>query len=300
MARTYARVKTAIWADDDFRDLPVSAQHLYFVLLTSASLSYCGVADWRPRRIASGAGDWGPYGVVEAARLLHDGLYIVVDEETEEVLIRSFIRHDGLMDQPNVAAAMVRDYGMIASTHIRGVVVHELRRLFDEHPELKGWKDAKTGKERGFLLLGNPSVNPSGNPSGWGSVNPFAMPDETLTETLPVTLAPLLTPSPTPTPDSNSPSGTGRAPKRAAQLPADWEPKQQHMEIATEYGLDPAFQLRKFRDYHEAKGSTMKSWDAAFRTWLNNARSFDRGTRRPTDDADAHAVRFLNREGGAA
>lgn len=62
--------------------------------------------------------------------------------------------------------------------------------------------------------------------------------------------------------------------KRARQIPPDWQPKNDHLKIATEYGLDPAFELRAFRDHHEAKGSTFKSWDAAFRTWLNKSRSF--------------------------
>jgi hypothetical protein len=73
------------------------------------------------------------------------------------------------------------------------------------------------------------------------------------------------------------PNGTTKAaPKRAIQLPADWQPKDDHLAIAREYNLDPAFELRKFRDHHEAKGSTMKSWDAAFRTWLNNAKTYQR------------------------
>lgn len=70
------------------------------------------------------------------------------------------------------------------------------------------------------------------------------------------------------------PNGTTRGAKRATQLPADWSPKDDHLKIANEYGLDPAFELRAFRDHHEAKGTTYKSWDAAFRTWLNKSRSF--------------------------
>lgn len=62
--------------------------------------------------------------------------------------------------------------------------------------------------------------------------------------------------------------------KRATQLPKEWKPNESHLEIAVEYGLDPAFQLRAFRDHHEAKGTTYKSWDAAFRNWLNKAHSF--------------------------
>src|SRR5687767_10235844 len=99
MARTYARVKTDIWADDDFRALPVEAQHLYFVLLTSNSLNYFGVTDCRPVRIAAASGTWSPKAVAAAGCVLAEHLYLVIDEATEEVLIRSFVRNDGFMAQ---------------------------------------------------------------------------------------------------------------------------------------------------------------------------------------------------------
>lgn len=199
MARTHARVKVRIWIDEDFRSLPPEAQHLYFVLLTAENLSYCGVADWRPARIAPHASGWSVQRVLAAAHILEDRLYIVVDEDTEEVLLRSFIRNDGLMDQPNMATAMVRAYAGVSSRIIRGVVVHELNRLIADEPGLKGWGNAS-------VLLSNPSVNPSDHPSVWGSINPSTNPSVnpslmdagTLPETLPETHPPLLTPSPTP------------------------------------------------------------------------------------------------------
>jgi hypothetical protein len=77
-----------------------------------------------------------------------------------------------------------------------------------------------------------------------------------------------------PDPTHSSSGTTSGGAKRATQLPADWKPNDSHLEIAKEYGLDPAFELRAFRDHHEAKGTTYKSWDAAFRTWLNKSRSF--------------------------
>ena len=53
MARDRANIRTDIWNDDDFRQLSASAQLLYLQLLTSATLTYAGVADWRPKRIAA-------------------------------------------------------------------------------------------------------------------------------------------------------------------------------------------------------------------------------------------------------
>lgn len=138
---------------------------LYFMLKTAPKLSYCGVTDWRPARLAANTSDWDVERVLWAGRELHRGLFIVVDSFTEEVLIRTFVKHDGFMESPNIASAMVREYASIASKLLRGVLVHELNRLHDADPELKGWRKAD-------VLLGNPSVNPS-DPGIEGFPEPF-------------------------------------------------------------------------------------------------------------------------------
>jgi hypothetical protein len=195
MARTYAQVKTAIWGEDHFRELTGDAQLLYFMLKTAPVLSYCGVTDWRPSRIAANAADWDTERVISAGLELHQGLFIVVDAATEEVMIRTFVKHDGFMESPNIASAMVREYASIASKHLRGVLIHELIRLHDSDPDLKGWKKAA-------VLLSNPSVNPSINPSGWGSGNPFDVVEGRVNGTPRVTPPSL----PSPSPSSLSPS----------------------------------------------------------------------------------------------
>lgn len=164
MAREYAQVRLAIWGDDDFRALSPRAQHLYLTLLTSPSLSHCGVGDWRPKRIAALAAGWSAGEVEEAAAELVGKLFIVVDEDTEEVLVRSFLRHDGLMKQPKMATAMASAHAAVASTVLRRVIVHELQRLKQDHPELKGW-----GSEKASELLSKESVDPSTYPLGKGS-----------------------------------------------------------------------------------------------------------------------------------
>lgn len=40
---------------------------------------------------------------------------------------------------------------------------------------------------------------------------------------------------------------------------------------------DPERELQQFKDHHIAKGSTMKDWQAAFRTWLSNAVKYQEG-----------------------
>lgn len=167
MARVYARVKVTIWADHDFRQLTDQAQALYFRLLSSPTMSLCGVADWRPNRIAALTRGMTAEGVRLAAKELEEHSYILADDETEEVLVRTFVRHDGLIATPNIAAAMVKDYAGTASATLRGVIIHELRRLKDDEPEMKGWSVASK-------LLADPAIdpaseNPSGNPSAKAS-----------------------------------------------------------------------------------------------------------------------------------
>lgn len=219
MAREYAQIKLALWADDDVRALSPQAQHLYLVLLTAPSMSHCGVADWRPKRIAALAKGWTVEQVEEAAAELIEAMFIVVDEATEEVLIRSFVRHDGLMKQPKMATAMASAHAAVASSVLRGVIVHELRRLREDFPDLHGWGSVKASE-----LLGKGSVNPSGYPLGKGSVKGSGKGKPTPSGEGSGKGCP--TPAPTPAPTTNTvedpaPAGAGAA----APKPEDYSPE---------------------------------------------------------------------------
>ncbi|WP_199267531.1 hypothetical protein [Rhodococcus sp. JT-3] len=284
MAREFAPIKLSIWADDDWRELSIGAQHLYLVLLTSKTLSHCGVADWRPVRIAALAKGWTAVMVEESARELAERLYLVVDESTEEVLLRSFIRNDGLMKQPKMAVAMGRAHDMIASSAIRGVVVHELQRLRLDFPELNGWK-----AEKALETLQMGSVDPSTYPTGYGiksaeergpervsNTGPERVSNGVrervnadLTEGVPNSL--LLSPSSLLlTPDSSAPVAPR---KRGTRLPDGWMPQESTKQWAREnhpnVNLHRAHE--KFSNYWPsvagAKGIKL-DWDKTWRNWI--------------------------------
>lgn len=139
MAREFASIRVKIWQDDDFRSLPRDAQHLYFTLLTIPGLSYAGVLDWRPRKFAAFASDWTPKLIDRASEILREKIYLIVDEDTEEALIRTFIRNDEVLKQPRLAISMVNAYGSVGSRKLQGVITHELIRLHKDQPDLKGW-----------------------------------------------------------------------------------------------------------------------------------------------------------------
>ena len=165
--RGYAQVQLSIWNDDAFRDLPVAAQHLYFVLLTSPGLTYAGTDDWHPGRIAARAAGWTAEQVESAAAVLIHKLYLVVDRDTEEFLIRSFIRNDHLMKQRNLGASMAMARARVSSRGIRGVIVHELKRLKDDQPDLAGFKPDSVSE-----AMDNPAIDPASYPCGDPWIDP--------------------------------------------------------------------------------------------------------------------------------
>lgn len=160
MAREYTRVKLTIWNDPDFRQLPADAQWLYFALMTHPSISLCGVVDWREARLTAISADMNVTRLRAAALALGQGRFIAVDPETEEALVRSFVRHDGVLQSPNMARSMVRQHAEIASLKLMELVSVEVRRATVENPEWKGlasaepvWKQFPESDGKGFEMV---------------------------------------------------------------------------------------------------------------------------------------------------
>lgn len=84
--------------------------------------------------------------------------------------------------------------------------------------------------------------------------------------------------------------------KRGTQLPDTWQPTEAHTSLASESRLDLKAEVEQFRDYHRAKGTTMKDWDAAFRTWLRNAVKWAKpaASARPPVSRITHASQLEN------
>lgn len=75
---------------------------------------------------------------------------------------------------------------------------------------------------------------------------------------------------PAPSPGKAKPKGESRA----VAMPAGFEPNDTHRRLAAEFNIALAPEFAKFCDFHRAKGSKFKDWDAALRTWLRNAIDF--------------------------
>lgn len=140
MARDHGRIQTAIWRDPEFRALSGAAQSTYFTCLSQESLTYAGVLDYFPGRIANLSKDGTEAKVERAVKELEAARFLVVDRTTAELLIRSFVRHDGVLDRENMGKATVRALVKVISLPIRSAIQSELARLYQERPGLSGWK----------------------------------------------------------------------------------------------------------------------------------------------------------------
>lgn len=77
--------------------------------------------------------------------------------------------------------------------------------------------------------------------------------------------------------------------RKAVGLPDGWVPSQKNIEDAYNRGFTDAeirSEAEAFRDYHLARGTTFKDWNAAWRTWLGNARKFAKA--RPAGNRGGH------------
>ena len=104
------------------------------------------------------------------------------------------------------------------------------------------------------------------------------------------------------------PSTTSNTPKRKPEtpLPATWQPSTPHRQFASSNGIDVEHEAEQFRAHAAANDRRQRDWDAAFRSWLGNAKKWARpaapvAPRRrqfgPTPEERAAAVIALGMEG---
>lgn len=290
MARDRANINTNIWTDTHWRTLTRDQHWLYMMLLTHTELSYAGVTDWRPGRLMQFAAGTSRHDIERIGHELQSERFIFIDEDTEEVMIRSFIRHDGLLKNPKITVSMVNAYGAIASNKIREVFIHELIRMHTEQPELKAFENAKviallknTARPMQEFTQGfTPSILddlPQALPQGLGEGlpktqgNAFPLPTTTATST-------------TTPPTEGGAGGARRKPERP--LPADWEPNDTHKKYAMAEGINLEWQAERFKSHALAKDVRWRDWNQAFKNWLLKAEKSKATGSSPWDQKGIH------------
>jgi hypothetical protein len=129
MARNHARILTSIWNDDDFLALSADAQRVYLLLLSQQNLSHAGLLPLTVKRWANKAPNTTVEDFERALAELETARFVVIDGDTEELLVRSLMRGDEAWKHWKVMTAAARDAAAVASPLLRGVLAAEVGRM---------------------------------------------------------------------------------------------------------------------------------------------------------------------------
>ncbi len=154
MAGDYARMKRSRWEDDpDWLNLDQACQNTYDMILQDKRISWCGVMTYAPAVLATKSVGNTESKVRRTVATLESRGFLATDSSTNEILVRSYVRHDGVMDRRNLGKAVARALDKVMSIQLRGLIRVELRRLLDESPGAAGWMGFKDESPEEYAVV---------------------------------------------------------------------------------------------------------------------------------------------------
>jgi hypothetical protein len=308
MARTEARIFNSIWKDPAFVCLPASAQRLYMFLLSQDDLSYCGVMPLKKSGWSRKAADLSVADMERDLKWLEGTDYptdypdresaptplVVVDYETDEVLVRSLMRRDGIWKQPNLLKLARESAESVDSRRICGVLLAELRRL----PLHETGSDQVKTQVADFIAdleKGEPypTAYPPPNTSENGSQDPSEQDYARVQGTGERYLAVPGLPEPL-FPDTPNSLAVPRDRRQGHRLPDDFALDDDMRDWARQKAphVDPDRETERFCDYWRAKpgrDGRKLDWRLTWNNWMRNAQDRqgprDRPSRQQATDA---------------
>ncbi len=134
-ARQFGKLLKANWGRDAWTQLSTDAQWLYAYIVSQPTTDTAGVFPVRLSKWAKGSPDMTADRVKAAATLLVDTGWIVVDHDTEEGLLRNYIRDDWAGDL--IFKGALSRAALIQSVRLRAVRLAEIQWLKCERPIFK-------------------------------------------------------------------------------------------------------------------------------------------------------------------
>ena len=304
----YGKVFKRVWGDPDFKSLTASQQLLYIKLVSQPDVSLAGVITFAPRRWVAQTADVTSDALDADLAHLCERRYLVIDDDTQELLIRSYVRNDESWKSPRTMIGIGNAVERVLSDMLRGVISTELQRL--DTDGLPTSISDKTGRSSRDVVVGildrliaeNP---PCGTPIAWGIGRGIRNSQEgvsdgvshgvsgvraltcTCKNTCTCTCKSNLTPTelgatlsdgdddrlPVPLVE-NSTTADAAAPKkgRGHRLPEDWNPTRSDANLRVESGHGSEWltdQLDRFRDHWAAQPGVKGVKSDWDATWRN-------------------------------
>lgn len=173
MANSAGMLKESIWRDKDFRALPRTAQATYAQLISQKELDRAGMLPLQISKWVKGCDEMTETSLRDDLKILEARRFIFIDEDTDELFIRSYMRHSEVTKYPQYLKAALRCAGMVGSEFLRAELAAELRKLRRADAskladELNPSGTVPEPSRHGAETVPEPCPNPSGtvNPSG--------------------------------------------------------------------------------------------------------------------------------------
>lgn len=283
MARREARLSVEIWDDSEFAALSPLAKLVFIFLFSQRDLSYLGLLPLRERRWASRLSGLGAEDVREALEELDAARFVVVDDETEELLVRSFMRRDEVYRQPQLIRSARDSLPVVASHRIRAVLAEELERIASldglHAASAEAIEDMRRSLAESAARVNASTVDPARTLRAPSNDHGQDLREKEVSDHL--ELSPpssgLLDPDSSKTPSEPSRRAPrAAATKRGTRIPDDFAVTPAMVEWARENapGVDGRRETEKFINYWRsvpgAKGLKL-DWKATWRNWMLNA-----------------------------
>ena len=138
MPREYGKAWFSMWTDEDFCAQPLFDKTFYNVLLAQPAMNPAGLQpiSFRRWRKALRDGDTMPSEVqlMEALVRMEVRRYVFTDDDTGELLVRSFMRRDEVDKQPTLMLSALRCAGHVESPKLAAVLAEEFERIATPTP----------------------------------------------------------------------------------------------------------------------------------------------------------------------
>jgi hypothetical protein len=129
VARVFGNINVGIWLDQDFCNLSPGAQRTYFQLITQSDIAACGTLALTTRRWSMTVPERYRFEFPEWMEELARERFIIIDEDTEELLVRSFVKWDGGYKNGNRLMAIKGTAEAVRSPLLRSVLAFQLSKV---------------------------------------------------------------------------------------------------------------------------------------------------------------------------